>query len=377
MKIALVCPYDFAHPGGVGIHISCLAENFAQMGHSVRILASSSRPKDELGYDNLAVIGRPISIRSGGSVARMTISPRVSGPIKRILKEENFDLIHIHEPLLPSLPLNVLRFSKTINIGTFHAYHGKHRGYGFWKFFLKRWWFPKLHGKIAVSRPALEFVSRYFPGEYTIIPNGIDVEHFSNNVAPIEEYCDGKLNILSVGRLERRKGVEHLLEAYHLAKRELPESRLLIVGPAGGLREELERIIYEKGLRDVVFVGYMSYDELARFYKTADIFCAPATGKESFGIVLLEAMAASKPIVAASNEGYSGIVSHGVDGLLVEPGEEVGLANSLLQLAGDKSLREEMGARGKLKAQSYSWERVARQVMDYYEEVMSETPLEM
>jgi phosphatidylinositol alpha-mannosyltransferase len=372
MKIALVSPYDLAHPSGVNNHISHLEQAFTGMGHQVRVIAPSSHPHlDE--KDNVIAVGRPFPIPASGSICRITLSPNLSGRVKAILAEEKFDIIHIHEPLLPALPVTVLRHSDSITVGTFHAHRAKSWGYYYFRAILKRY-FRRLHGKIAVSKPAMEFASRYFRGYYNIIPNGIDLEHFSAPVTPIEEYCDGKLNILFVSRLEKRKGLDYLLKAFCQVKRDFPNSRLIVVGPGVRLREGYDRFIMQAGLKDVVFAGYVNYNDLPRYYHTADVFCAPATGQESFGIILLEAMTTAKPIVASNIEGYASVLTHGAEGLLVPPRDEQTLATALCQLLADKELRQRMGATGRETAKQYSWERVARRIMDYYQRLLSETP---
>jgi len=375
MKIALVSPYDFAYPGGVANHISSLEHHFTRMGHEVRIIAPASSTVSTFG-DRFIPVGTPRPVPSSGSIARITISPWLSSRIKAVLDEEKFDVIHLHEPLLPMLCTTVLRLSHTANVGTFHA-SGARPWYEFGtplgKLFLKKW-FRKLDGKIAVSKPAMEYVSKYFSGYYNIIPNGVDVNHFSPNVSPIDDFGDGKLNILFVGRLEKRKGADYLLDAYKRVKGEIPNSRLIIVGPGTRLRKKYERQVTQNGLDDVVFAGYVSYDELPRYYKTADIVCSPATGRESFGIVLLEAMAVGKPVVASNIEGYASVVTHGVDGLLVPPKDGEMLAQALISLVTDESLRQQMGAKGRLKALDYSWEHVAQKILDYYVRVLSEPP---
>ena len=375
MKIALVSPYDFAYPGGVTIHISYLDHYFTKMGHEVKVIAPASKVVSSFG-DRFIPIGRPRSIPTSGSIARITVSPWLSSRIKTVLSQENFDVIHLHEPLMPTLCTTVLRLSPTANIGTFHACHGR-PGYNFAKpvgrWVLRRW-FRKLDGKIAVSKPAMEFARGHFPGYYNIIPNGVDLDHFSPDVAPIDEFCDGKLNILFVGRLEKRKGLKYLIEAFNQVKHEVPNSRLIIVGPGTRLRRKYERRVVGSGLKDVVFAGFVSYDELPRYYKTADVFCAPATGRESFGIVLLEAMAVGKPIVASNIEGYASVVTHGVDGLLVPPEDKETLAQALISVLTDQSLRQEMGAKGRAKALGYSWEHIAQNVLNYYVRVLSEPP---
>ncbi|MDH5696644.1 MAG: glycosyltransferase family 4 protein [Dehalococcoidia bacterium] len=375
VKIALVSPYDFVYPGGVALHISALDYHFTKMGHEVKVIAPASKTVSSFG-DRFIPIGRPRPIPTSGSIARVTISPWLSSRIKAVLSQENFDIIHLHEPLMPMLCTTVLRLSQTANIGTFHACHGR-PGYNFAKPFgkwiLKRW-FRKLDGKIAVSKPAREFAYEHFSGYYNIIPNGVNLDHFSPAVPPIDEFCDGKLNILFVGRLEKRKGLNYLIEAFKQVKQEISNSRLIIVGPGTRLRHRYEKQIMRSGLKDVIFVGFVSYDELPRYYKTADVFCAPATGRESFGIVLLEAMAVGKPIVASNIEGYAGVVTHGVDGLLVPPQDTKMLAQALISLLTDQALRQQMGARGKAKASEYSWEQIAQKVLNYYVRVLSEPP---
>jgi len=375
MKIALVSPYDFAFPGGVCNHISCLEQCLTQMGNLVKVIAPASHTITTFG-DRFIPIGKPRPVPASGSICRVTISPWLSSSIKPVLDTEQFDIIHLHEPLMPMLCTTVLRLSPTATVGTFHATGGR-PGYDLGRpvttILLKRW-FRRLNGKIAVSPPAREFVSKYFPGFYNIIPNGVDLEHFSPDVAPIEKYLDGKTNILFVGRLESRKGVNYLLQAYHAVKKQTPECRLIVVGPGTRLRHKYEKWVRQKKLEDVAFIGPVSYDELPRYYKTADIFCSPATGSESFGVVLLEAMATGKPIVASDIEGYASVMSHGDEGLLVPPRDWQKLAQALITLITDAPLRRQMGARGIARAPDYSWASVSRQVYNYYVRVLGEPP---
>jgi phosphatidylinositol alpha-mannosyltransferase len=372
MKIALVSPYDLAYPGGVANHILALEHQLTRMGHEVKVIAPVSKAASELG-SKFIPIGRPWPFPSSGSVARIPLSPWLSYPVKAVLDREKFDIIHLHEPLCPMLCTTVLRLSHIANVGTFHAVDS--RGYTLWwpltVTFLKKW-FPKLNGRIAVSKPATEFANKHFPGDYTIIPNGVDLEHFSTDVSPIDEFSDGKINLLFVGRQEKRKGLNYLLGAYTRIKREAPNTRLIIVGPSTRWSRKYEEVMRRSGLPDVVFVGYVSYAELPRYYKTADIVCFPATGRESFGIVLLEAMAVGKPVVASNIDGYASLVTHGVQGLLVPPKDEQRLARALISLMADERLRHEMGARGRAKASEYGWETVAQRVMEYYIRVLNE-----
>ncbi len=280
------------------------------------------------------------------------------------MKKEQFDIIHLHEPMVPILPLCVLEFSKSVNVATFHASYSRQHLYRTFRPIIKRWQ-KRLHGSIAVSPAARRYVNNTFPGEYEIIPNGIDYKHFSSNVVPLPQYQDGKLNILFVGRLEKRKGLRYLLEAYSKLKWELPDIRLIVVGP-GNPDKESYRILSSHALRDVEFVGRVSYDELPRYYATADIFCSPATGAESFGIVLLEAMSAGKPVVASDIEGFRGILTDGEQGLLVPKKDTDALASALGRLARDPELRSKLGGQGSRSAEGYRWEVVAGLVEEYY-----------
>ncbi|MDP3063456.1 MAG: glycosyltransferase family 4 protein [Chloroflexota bacterium] len=370
MRIALVSPYDFAVPGGVTNHIGSLANQLVTSGHYVRILTPLSQQDDAPAGQNIIPLGRPVSVPTGGSVARLSLSVWLLPKIRELLARERFDIVHIHEPLAPLLPLSVLHFSESVNVGTFHAYHSSNRMYG-WSHPVLRHWFRKLDGRTAVSPMAMKFVSRFFPGEYRIIPNGIELDYFARPRPPIPEFDDGKMNILFVGRMEKRKGLRYLIEAYSRLKWEHPNIRLIIVGP-GTPGKDVYRILGERCPEDVVFTGPVPYGELPRYYQSCHIFCAPATGKESFGIVLLEAMACSKPIVCTRIEGYGCVLTHGQEGLMAPPQSSDGLAEALATLIGDADLRAQLGARGRQTAERYRWERVAAETMDYYQALLEE-----
>jgi phosphatidylinositol alpha-mannosyltransferase len=191
-------------------------------------------------------------------------------------------------------------------------------------------------------------------------------------VPPFEQYKDGKLNILFLGRLEKRKGLPYLLEAFALLKARMPDTRLIIVGGDGGMREVCESFVRRSRLKDVVFTGYAPDDDLPRYYRTADVFCAPNTGNESFGLILLEAMAAGTPVVASSIEGFACVVAHDEEGLLVPPRDSAALAEALLQLLNDPDRRQEMGRAAQAKAEGFGWEKISPQVLSFYERVKME-----
>jgi len=365
MKIALVSPYDFASPGGVVSHISCLEQQFTRMGHDVKIIAPASKAVYTIG-DRFIRIGTPRPVPVSGSVARITLSIRNEGQIKEVFEREKFDICHLHEPLMPTLCTTVLRLKKCPMVGTFHASGGKPWYTMFspvMKWYLDRW-FRKLDGRIAVSDVAFRYVSTFFPGEYRVIANGVDTSHFNSSVPPMDNFNDGKTNIIFVGRLEKRKGFNYLLEAYRLVKKEIPDCRLIQVGPGVLLRKKYQKRVSRHNVQDVHFTGYAPYDDLPRYYKTADIACFPATGRESQGIVLLEAMSVGTPIVASNIDGYSSVFTDGVEGIAVPPRDSEKLAEALLRLIRDKQLRQQMGARGKPRAMQYEWSLLAKQLLD-------------
>ena len=364
MKIAMVSPYDFTWPGGVTAHVTQLARELGRSGHEVQVLAPHSPPRESQDADLHVPLGRSVPLPSGGSIARVSLSWWLYPKIRALLRKEQFDIIHLHEPMAPILPLCVLEFSDSVNVGTFHASYARQHLYRITHPIIKRWQ-QRLHGNIAVSPAARRYVNNTFPGDYEIIPNGIDFKHFSANVAPMPQYQDGKINILFVGRLEKRKGLRYLLEAYGKLKWDLPNIRLIVVGP-GNPDKESYRVMSSQNLQDVEFVGRVSYDDLPRYYASADIFCSPATGAESFGIVLLEAMSASKPVVASDIEGFRGVMTHGEQGLLVPKKDSNAMAEALGMLARDPELRRKLGGNGNRLAEGYRWEVIAGRVEAYY-----------
>ncbi len=370
MRIALVSPYDWAVPGGVNSHVRPLAARFIGAGHHVRIIAPCSRPSSH-DCEYLTVIGESvIGLPASGSVANVSLSFDLGPRVKRILAREGFDVVHIHEPFMPLLPFQFVRYSRATNVATFHATReGGSRLYAYSRFIIKPWW-SNLHGRIAVSRPALRMIGRYFPDRYRIIPNGVDCSFFAQASA-IPDYADGKRNILFLGRLEKRKGLPFLLEAYAQLKQEMPDTRLIVVGGDGGLRPACERYVERKGLTDVVFAGYVPDEEKPRYFKTAHVYCAPNTGAESQGIVLLEAMAAGVPIVGSDIEGFADVLTGGQEGLLVPPRDSQGLSAALKRLLRDEETGREMGKQGAATALRYSWDRVSGEILDYYQRVMN------
>jgi phosphatidyl-myo-inositol alpha-mannosyltransferase len=367
LKVCLVSPYDFVHPGGVSEHVRHLAHELRERDHDVTIMAPSNELDDDHQIPGYVRIGRSVPIPGNGSVARVALSFHLVRRVRQLLDAEAFDVVHYHEPLVPSLPITVLRFHHGANVGTFHSYQKRNLGYYYGRPFLTRY-FKRLHSCIAVSRPARDFVSRYFPGDYRVVPNGIDTHRFSPSMTPLPELrTPGQQTLLFVGRMESRKGLPTLLEAYSMLRRARADVRLVVVGE-GELRWTYERFVEAEQIPDVTFLGHVDGAVLPHCYASADIFCSPATGGESFGIVLLEAMASGRPVVASAIPGYREVVEDGAEGLLVEPRNGTALGGALARLLDDAQLRARLGEQGLRTSARYDWARVVDQVLDVYTE---------
>ena len=362
MKIGLVTPYVYPLPGGVNQHVRYLYDNLRLRGHDVRIL-TSSHGLQRASEGDVIRIGKGFSMPANGSVGTVTLSPRYLSQVDEVLDRERFDLLHFHEPFVPFLSLVVLRQSTSVNVATFHAYGGFSPAYELGSRIMGSY-AKRLHGRIAVSAAARHFIDRYFPGDYKVIPNGVDIGRFQRAV-PIARWQDGTRNILFVGRFEPRKGLLDLLKAYRILRKTGCQCRLLVVG--GGPQErEARRYLMTRKMGGVEFLGRVSDEERDALFKTADVYCSPATGGESFGIVLLEAMSAGTAIVCSDIHGYKGVVRRGREGLLVPPRDKKALAGALARVLGDDALRETMAESGLRRAQEFSWPRVTAKVEDYY-----------
>lgn len=364
-KIALASAYDLASRGGVQTHVRELARQLRAWGHDVRIVgpcSDVSRVED----DGFIPMGKPVPLPSRGSVGRISISVWLRSRIKRMLDQEHFDIIHMHEPFSSYVCVGMLSQSTSVNIGTFHAFPGS-RVYNFGGARVAQRYFNMLHGRIAVSQPAKEFISGIFPSDYTLIPNGVQIDQYQGDIEPLQRFRDGMINLLFLGRGDKRKGLKYLLLAYSKLKWDWPNLRLIVIGP-GNPNAECQRIVAERSLRDVVFVGGVSDEDKFRYLRTADVYCSPATGGESFGLVLVEAMASGLPVVASEIPGYKTVLRNGVDGLTFPPKDVRALAESLGRVLTDQVLRHRLAENALQRAEVFRWERVARQVMDYYAE---------
>jgi phosphatidylinositol alpha-mannosyltransferase len=364
LKVGIVSPYGYPHPGGVNEHVRFTYDAMSAKGHDVWIITSKyGRERESEGH--IIRLGTGWAAPANGSVGRVTLGLRFKRQAREVLEAHRFDVLHFHEPFVPFLSPTVLDQSRTVNVATFHAFGGFSPSYWIGKRFASQL-ANRLHGRIAVSGAARHFINRYFPGDYVIIPNGVDLDHFAS-AQPYEELRDGTINILFVGRLEQRKGLIDLLKAYNRLRKRKTDARLLVIGAGPKLRE-YKRFVGLRGIRDVEFLGRVSDEDKVRYFASADIFCAPSTGQESFGIVLLEAMAAGVPIVASDIHGFKRVVERNVQGLLVEPRNSRALAAALYALARDPDLRHEMGDAGRARAPEFSWDRVTERIVDFYYE---------
>lgn len=368
MRILMVSDNYYPYPGGIAEHIRHASLELRKLDHEVKILTASYGDNRSFGSPEVIRVGKSVLIPANESFNMIPVGWRLSTRVRQILHEGDFDIVHTHGPLAPVLPMLAIKHSKSVNIATFHAAHSSSLGYKIFSPVLRHY-FKKLNGLIAVSEVARESMEKYFHGDYRIIPNGIDVKRFNPELSPIEKYQDGRPNILFVGRFDPRKGLKYLLMAMPRILKSIPEARLLVVGK-GFLESYYRRYLDPRFRESVVYVGYVEPDLLPRYYATSDVFCSPATGAESFGIILLEAMATGTPLVASSIAGYRQVVDHMNDGILVPPMDHEALGDGVVRLLSDESLKAKFRQKGLKKAEYYSWERVTKTIEQYYVEVL-------
>lgn len=353
-------------PGGVAEHVAHLRDEFRRLGHTVKVMAPRGpRGGLEVSEDEYG-IGRTITIPGNGSKMRLTFDVTLYADVKAIMRREQFDIVHLHEPLMPVLPYMVLLNSSSANVATFHAYSPSQPWYNAFKPYMS-FVLGRIDARIAVSPPAKDFINRYFEGDYQVIPNGIDVEAYGPHVAPFPWASDGCKRILFVGRFEEaRKGFKYLLRALPMVKQQFSDARLIVLG--AGKPEKFEGLMERLGITGVEFKGFVSHEEKARYYASCDVACVPSTGNESFGYVVVEPMAAGKPVVASNIAGYASVMTSGKNGVLVEPRNPQALALALVRVLADRDLQQRLGATGLVDAQQYAWPRVAARVLEVYRE---------
>lgn len=367
MRIGLVCPYPLSRAGGVQEHVKGLYD-YLEKNHEVKIIAPGKPRKN---HDrNIIFLGRFINVNTNASQGYISL---YTGSPKKILEKEEFDILHFHEPAVPFLSIQFLLSSNAINVATFHAYLEDSILVKLPPYCIRpinKYLLSKLDGIISISEPATKFTEKVLKRKPIIIPNGVDLTRFNESVHKIDKYDDEKLNILFVGNLVKRKGIIYLLQAFESLKRRYDDIRLIIAGE-GPDRQKSQDYVEEYDIKDVNFEGYIPDEELPRYYATAHIFCSPATHGESFGVVLLEAMASGLPIVAFENVGYRQVIKDRARRFLVPSRNVRALTKALEVLIKDKSLREEMGSWGLQEAQEYSWESVGSKVERFYEKIIN------
>jgi phosphatidylinositol alpha-mannosyltransferase len=366
LRIVQVSPYSWDVPGGVQIHVRELSAHLRQLGHEVYILAPG-RTRGR--RDGALIVGRAVPVRGNGSVARISFGPQVASEVGRALRDVAPDIIHVHEPLVPSVSMHAVLQANAPVVATFHSNVGRERTSSLWFKLavpmIRPVW-NRIARRIAVSEAARHSVcSRMGDGNLTIVPNGVDVGRFANAVPA--QLPPGR-HLLFVGRLEERKGFPIAVEAFQHLARVYSDLRLLVIGD-GSERDAVDRL--EASVRSRVdMLGRVEDDRLASYLKAAALYIGPATGGESFGIVLAEAMAAGKPIVASDIDGYRDVARDGLEALLVPPGDATALVAAVREVLDDRRLAQSLGDAGARRAHEFDWDSVSQRVVGVYDEVL-------
>lgn len=369
MRVAMVTQSYYPSFGGVTEHVHHLSKALRSLGHDVTIITSGP---DHNGDASVIRLGRNALFPINGALVNVTVGLNLTKRLREIFTRRRYDIIHIHSPLEPTLPLAALMAAKPLScpvVGTFHMSARVSPAYEVFSNALAPY-ASRLNARIAVSRAARRFALKYFPADYLIVPNGVDYDRFLRGSERIDWLDDGRINILYVGRLDMRKKVPWLISAFKRAFRRNQHLRLIIVGR--GLTEAACRIAaHPLAGSSVVFAGSISPRELPAYYRSSHIFCSVPAGRESFGIVLLEAMTAGKPVIGTAIEGYRDIVRDTIDGILVRPGDTDALVDAMTRLAVDEGRRSAMGRSGQLRARRFEWSRVAGSIGEIYSDLGS------
>jgi phosphatidylinositol alpha-mannosyltransferase len=366
-------------------HVDATALALRERGHDVTIITARFSDREHAasgaGHDARARgrsgngdgqrvlrIGRNFSVPYNGAENNVTVGFGLREKLADIVRRERFDLLHVHCPISPILPLLALQVAKQPVVGTFHSTVTSDLAFRLFRRALRPS-YRRLDRILAVSEEARACVLRHFPGPVEILPNGVNLERFRPGLQRLERFDDGTPNILFVGRHDPRKGLPELMAACAALARDSVPFRLIVVGD-GRLRRRIERMAGGALQGRVHFEGHVSNEHLPRYYASADVFCSPARGGESFGIVLLEAMAAGVAIVATDLPGYRTVLTPGAQGLAVPPRNPDQLRHALETLLGRPDLRREMGARGVLTSRRYAWPLIVEKLEEIYRVVL-------
>lgn len=366
IRIGMVCPYGWDTPGGVQTHIRDLADHLIEEGHYVSVLTPVS--DDSVQSANYVVnAGKPISIPVNGSVAKILFGPVASSRAKQWIASEDFDLLHLHEPAIPSLSLLACSAAEGPLVGTFHVSTQKKKAIYAIGPILEPI-VEKLTARIAVSELARSTLKDHFDTDAVVIPNGIDGQRYAN--AKISENYSGGHTVGFIGRFEEsRKGLQVLIDSLAIVSRFIPDVTYLVAGP-GESEDFLKRLNPQLRSR-IKFLGLLTDEEKMSFLKTVQIYVAPNTGSESFGIILTEALSAGTAVVASDIPAFKAVLENGAAGDLFINGDSADLAKVLVALLRDDERRKKLAENGKLSAQKYDWQVVAEQIEHIYEMAIS------
>jgi phosphatidylinositol alpha-mannosyltransferase len=364
VKILLACPYSWEAPGGVQVHVRQLSGHLRERGHETLIVAPGRERSAEAG---VRVVGRPVRIPYQGTVAPISFAPGSFRRVGEALRSFRPDVVHAHEPLTPSVSMFATWRARVPVVGTFHAYAERSGLLTAAAPALRPLW-RRLRVRIAVSEAAARFVGSRFGDGVRIIPNGCDVELFAK-AEPAEDLPPGR-RLLWVGRLDPQKGFEVAVLAFAELAAEIPD---LVFVVAGDGRDRGAVASLAPGVRGrVVMLGTVPHDHLPGYHAAAEAFVAPALGQESFGIVLVEAMAAGLPIVATDIPGYREVVRPDVEGLLVPPNDSGALAAALRRVLADRELADRLGHAGRARAELFRWPVVVEQIESAYRDALGQ-----
>ncbi len=370
MKVGIVCPYSFDVPGGVQTHVADLARTLRQLGHEVSVLAPGEDEDGEL-PDYVTTAGRSVGIPYNGSVARLSFGPVSYGRVRRWIRAGGFDVLHVHEPVAPSLSMLALMIAEGPIVATFHTANPRSRMLAAFQGVLQPF-LEKITGRIAVSDAARQVQVEHLGGDAVVIPNGVDVAFFAT--APtLAGYPRPGGTVGFIGRFaEPRKGMDVLLAALRKLVLDRPALQLLVAG-VGDTEELLAQA--GAGFSDhLVALGKVSDEEKAALLRSVDVYCAPNTGGESFGIILTEAMSAGAPVVASDLEAFRRVLDGGAAGLTFPVGDAEELATCLALVLDDAELRLSLAARGREVVAAFDWPVIATKVVKVYETVVAADP---
>ncbi len=367
MRIGIVCPYSFEVPGGVQAHVVDLARALRGLGHEVDVLAPAD--EDTPLPEFVRPAGRAVGIPYNGSVARLSFGPVSYARVRRWIRDHDFDVLHLHEPTAPSLAMLALMIADGPIVATFHTSTPRSRTLSAFQGVLQPF-LEKITARIAVSALARRVQVEHLGGDAVEIPNGVDVSFF-RDASPLDGYPRPGGTIGFVGRYtEPRKGMPVLLDAMrHL---DMPDVRLLVVGR--GDEDELRRMAGPELAGRLDLLGQVDDKTKARALRSVDVYCAPNTGGESFGIILTEAMSAETAVVASDLDAFRRDLDDGRVGVLTAVNDPVSLADGLRSVLTDPSRRALLVAEGDRRVAAFDWSVVANQVLRVYEQAVAANP---